>query len=671
MERSIDIGSGLPIPIHNNFCCEFEKVTRDIFNLPRNGFLLCFPSRPGRVPKKQMSLWFTLLANVPNSFLVLIPRPDESLGSLWDALSQFNSEVGIHGSILDKERIIIRRMSDREQEYVALLSLTDLCVDSSAHGLTSAACRGVLCLDMPDSDSRSHAAVVHMSAVGLRMFVATNVLMYLEKGVKFANDKKLQKEVGAHLSKQKDHFRNHWTDAFEEAVAQGIKQFTEVPDNLKDIDIQSSWPIIEFQDGDAIVREHLLLKICEIRALQPGTKAAILRIMIEVQKTGNKLAGDFWVGGSTLTLKCTETSKTDEPFVTKIDLKGVGIENVPDSGCFRGALNGSFAEKKAKRLTRQVVPKMFCIFQDGAFCGHTPPDTENLVYFFHCCAFVDCDLLENQFSEFQVQWQHDGIMSDKFRIFMLRFLEALDLLHSLSLNILDIKFKKFGVDQAGDIMAADLGFSVLHSDTVEILGVSTLQVLNLHSKRNPGSRHCYFRVNKKNNETTFFTLAQLDNVRAKMIQNTEELTCLGIGTITFYDESEIGLRNERRTRYISRTSGCAEDTYQALMCMLQAFHPSESNRKFSKLAIQASSSVETLQNFMKPRSCDVQQEVPFHRFADVIHLGLGPKRLNLNKIICHAALLLIVLEPELDCLHMAVASVFRVGGLSILTVMRN
>jgi hypothetical protein len=140
-------------------------------------------------------------------------------------------------------------MSERSQAYVALLSVIDLCVDSSAHGLTSAACRGVLCLDMLDSDSRSHAAVVHMSAVGLQVLVAKNISMYLEKGVRFANDKKLQEEVSDHLSKQKDHFQNHWTNAFEEAVAQGTKQFINVPDNLKDIDIQSSWPILGYQSS--------------------------------------------------------------------------------------------------------------------------------------------------------------------------------------------------------------------------------------------------------------------------------------------------------------------------------------------------------------------------------------------------------------------------------------
>jgi hypothetical protein len=105
IERSIYIGSGLPLPIHYDFCCEFG--IREVFELPPDGFLLCFPSSPGTVPKKQMCLWFTLLSKVPNSFLVLIPHPYESLESIWDALRQFNSEEGIYGSIFDKERILI------------------------------------------------------------------------------------------------------------------------------------------------------------------------------------------------------------------------------------------------------------------------------------------------------------------------------------------------------------------------------------------------------------------------------------------------------------------------------------------------------------------------------------------------------------------------------------
>ena len=89
------------------------------------------------------------------------------------------------GAFFDKNRILIRTMLERNKEYVALLSVIDLCLDSSAHGLTSAACRGVLCLDMMESDGRSHAAVVHMSAVGLRqVLVAKNIAMYLEKGEK-------------------------------------------------------------------------------------------------------------------------------------------------------------------------------------------------------------------------------------------------------------------------------------------------------------------------------------------------------------------------------------------------------------------------------------------------------------------------------------------------------
>ena len=322
------------------------------------------------------------------------------------------------------------------------------------------------------------------------------------------------------------------------------------------------------------------------------------------------------------------------------------MEYVPDSGCFRGAFNCSFAENKMKRVERQVVPKMFCIFKDGAFCGHTPPDAENLVYFFHCCAFVDCDLLENQFSEFQTQWQQHGIISDKFRLFMLRFLEALDLLHSIGFNILDVKFKKFGVDHAGKIMAADLGFSVLHSDSAERLGAPSLRVCSLLSPKKRGYKQFSLR-NRRTNETSFFTSTKLEMVRSRLIQHTENLTCLGIGTKSYYDESENGLRNQR-SAFISREHGRAEDTFQAVMCILQSFHPPESIKDFCKQALEASSSVETLKIFMKPRSCDVQQEVPFDRFVDVIHGGLGHQRLNLKQIIGHTALLLIVLEPELD-----------------------
>lgn len=646
-ERIIVLESGLPPPIHGFF--DLNNMTKEHFNLPPDGFLYCYASRPESVTTEQMSVFLRLLTEDGSErFLILIPCTDGPLIVLNDAVGQLQEM----GHIVNKSRILIRPIKEHGPEYIALLGHVDLCLESCEDRLTTAAGIPVLCINNLHSNLKSLAAAEHMNALGLKMLVADSVEMFLEKGVHFANNKKLLKEMTNHILNMKRLFQENWINTLEEAILNGIHRFNNVEQGIfQDIHLKSSWAIPEFQDSNQSTRKRILETILITVKLKQREQDAILSIMKLIQESGNTLGDVLGIGGSTVAIKCFQTCNNDKPFAAKMDLRGVGLEHMLDSGCFRGAFNGALTEKKLLRKdSRHFIPMNICIFHNNsAFCGHTAPDLENCVHFFYCCEFIDCDPISCAYSDFQEQWQHHGTLTDKFRFFVLQLLQTINLMHSNKLCFLDVKPANLGSDQDGNILAVDLSSSISFSfSREERLGFpSAPPVLSLLEKRSKYLNIPLRGFKLADTGTVLFSVDHLDKIRIRLLDQNVSLSCVGIGTRNLYDWSESGLRNS--TGNITETNAILEDSFQAAMVVLHIFRPPLPNKEdYPKLVSDASCSLEKMKEFMLPRQSDVKQEVTFSRFANLAFRALGPERMSLRAMLHDVATTLLVLDPEYD-----------------------
>jgi hypothetical protein len=85
------------------------------------------------------------------------------------------------------------------------------------------------------------------------------------------------------------------------------------------------------------------------------------------------------------------------------------------------------------------------------------------------------------------------------------------------------------------------------------------------------------------------------------------------------------------------------------MFMIRIFRPPKPcEDNYYNLVSEASSSLEEMKKFLTPAKSDVQQDVIFTRWAALFCNALGPDRASLKSIINCNAMLLLVLNPELD-----------------------
>jgi hypothetical protein len=627
-------------------------MTKETFGLPTNSFLICYPSRPELVTQEQMYMWLQLIIKVGDeSSLILIPRTSGRIHALDCAIHQLQEEEGG----FDEKRVIVLQMEEHGREYMNLLRQMDLFIDSCEGCLTSAAGKPVLCMNNFKSDILSRAASKHMKAVGLSMFIAETTGSYFEKGVKVAKDKQLLMEIAFYISQKHMWFEKHWTNIFQKALLSGIEQFkTGNGSRLQDIDVKSSCTSEEFQDSKAIQRKKLMQTIRQLtKKTLDAAEEAFMLIMKNVQRKGNTLVDVVGVGGGTAVVKCKQNSNNDREFVLKMDLVGSLLENVTESGCFRSSFNGGLSsEKNVKKGSRNVFPQHVNIFKDNsAFCGHTNPDSNGLVHFFLCCDYVDCDSLARDVNTFKDQWKQHGIISEQFRLFTLRYLETIRLSHSHGLSILDVKPKNFGYDKHGNITPIDLGFSVVFSFGFERLGFpSAPPVLSLRNSKGRARHSIGGLRGYQEDNTVVFSIDDLERFRLKLLEKKEELSCLGIGTPTYYDESDSGLRKNRKDHHITPSNAHTEDTIQALMGILHMFRAPKSGEDYAKVIGDATACKEAMMKFITPEKCAVKQKSVSYRWANLFCHALGRDRICLEKVLHDVALLLIVLKPELDSL---------------------
>jgi serine/threonine protein kinase len=329
-----------------------------------------------------------------------------------------------------------------------------------------------------------------------------------------------------------------------------------------------------------------------------------------------------------------------------------------DSGCFRAAFNSELTAKDRRDQTRRnLIPVNIEIFNNkSAFCGHTAPDSENRAHFFYCCEFADCKSFALRCRYFQEAWRDTGTITEEFRCFVLRFLETIDLLHGQNLSILDVKFDNFGFDKEGYIVVVDFGFSISFSFKLggDNFGCrSAPDVACLHIKKSRAyPRNCLMRQkNRSDAGTFFFSKDEFGKCRDALLRDPEhggKLWCLGIGTRTYYDESSSGLR-QSKAKVISKDKALAEDAFQAAMFMIRFFRPPKPGEdNYYNMVSEASSSLEKMKKFLTPGNSVVQQDVVFTRWATLFCRALGPTRMSLKSIINSNAMLLLVLDPELD-----------------------
>jgi predicted O-linked N-acetylglucosamine transferase (SPINDLY family) len=157
------------------------NVTRDMFNLPSEGFIYCCFNQPYKIEPHLFDIWMKILRSVDNSVLWLLHRSQ---------LSQDNLRRAAAGIGISPDRLIFSALIPLEQ-HLARLQLADLALDTYTYNggatTSNALWAGVPVLASLGQHwvSRMSASALH--AIGLPELVTANLDEYRQMAVDLAH----------------------------------------------------------------------------------------------------------------------------------------------------------------------------------------------------------------------------------------------------------------------------------------------------------------------------------------------------------------------------------------------------------------------------------------------------------------------------------------------------
>ena len=635
-ETTVHFGSSLPMPLHPYFRDDIPKRSREHFDLPATGFLLCYPSADAQISRRQLHDWITLAGNVDGSYLVLFPKKD-MISAIINEVFELSKLTSF-----DTSRVrILPCLRHQFPEHLARLMVMDLLLDSSGTAEALIARKPVLCLCNPSSNTLSRAAAHLMRENGLGNFVHAGVLDYLRYGESFAKSKSGPSDVVSHYSALRVFHDENWSNCFQAAIKAAIDQFQANRTSLRRIDLSVMDSVHKtpvFQNKDDMIFTAIMNAIPNRfkTELTEDSQLAIIAVVKAIQDSGNQVVGLCGVGGRTITLDCIESDGSK--FAAKIDSISVAPNQLEESQLYREVMNTVLLKNT------EFIAKPRSIFkfkrQSNCFFGTTLPNSKGKCHVFYTCEHLDCVKATDFISRHTSAWRDTGIFTEELRLQLLvPLLGAIGFLNSKGMCILDVKPGNVGIDSNGRFKFSDLGHSVLqrkhNPGFPQEPSVATLRASYLNPPISMGG--------EKLATVIAFSESDLRKRNSEYMGKNGVLKCMGIGTNTYYNDSSDGLRNSKDT-VISAVAGSLEDFHQTAMTICQIFHPADGN-DYVKRVRAASSSVSEMMKFMQPAECSVKQPVAFQRVASLLVDMLGDSVQRREQIQRHKALTLLVLEP--------------------------
>ena len=654
----IDIVSCLPNPLHHYFN-ELPDLNRQHFNFPPDDTLFCYPGSLENVTSELIHVWLTLIIRVERSLLVLISWPPAMCHQVKHWIKQFK----IDHPEFDERRVLFQPFQVKQsQELWSMLKVVNLILHSSGTCDAVNAGKPVLCIDNENADTETRLSIELMISLGLDMFVTKNTQQFLDVGEQYAKKSNLQTSVELHIKKQKDHGlgffdKTRWIRCIQEAIEGGLQQVEYAAGDtlqLKDIDLTMLWERPVLEEWHTSLGNSIFDSIPNSSCLPVKLQKAIKGILHDVHENANVLHECIGMGGATIVISGTDT-KTAQQFALKIGTESVHKDHLYMSTVFREGLN---MVAMRSRIRKSVFPNMLArpvnIFSGksgkSCFWGHSSPDERSHVYVFLCCTCVEQTMRAEFFTRAEA-WKETGIIQDEFRhSFALPLIQAIDFIGSKGFSVLDFKPDNIGQDQEGNIVFIDLGFSMVHESKEGKLGFpSAMQVLNSCASARKITRT--IRGQQLSN-TTVMSSSDFERFMTNVCREGGAFPCLGIGTKTFYDDTNLGLRkiSKRNSGYIREVDCLAEDLYQVVRSLLQIFCK-PNGPGWENEACEAAMSTEAMVQFLMKglnKGTQIQQTIALERLADFFCKSLGPKRISINEVQRHPFLSLLILDPEYE-----------------------
>lgn len=184
--------SNIPTSMYSTKRLEDGKVqfyTRSQYSLPENAVVYCNFSKLYKIDPPTLSMWITILKNVPNSVLWLLKFPKVCFGNLIKYILSLG---------FDSSRIIFGDVEQKD-DHMRRIQLADIFLDTCIYNGHTACLdslwAGVPIVTLPGETFASRVAASQLTTLGCTETIAQNQKHYIEIAVKFGRDKSLLKDL--------------------------------------------------------------------------------------------------------------------------------------------------------------------------------------------------------------------------------------------------------------------------------------------------------------------------------------------------------------------------------------------------------------------------------------------------------------------------------------------